>query len=121
MTAQFTRALPTVLIGSVLAAAAAVAGGGDSLPRTLVVLWFLLACPGAAVVINLRLRRGWAEAALALALSISIDTVVAGTLFYLDAWSPALAFTILAAVTVSGAAVAATRPGVQPGVREDTA
>jgi hypothetical protein len=96
---------PIIAVSSVLAMFAGVATSGPTTLRTVIVVWFLAVCPGLAVIGLLRLRDPWLEAALAPALSLSIDVIVGGTLSYTGLWSPAAAILILVALSV-GAALA---------------
>jgi len=49
------RALPAVLLSSVLALGAVLIAGAESPLRTLLAVWFLLACPGLALAPLVRL------------------------------------------------------------------
>ncbi len=70
--------------------------------RAPVGLFFLLLCPGMAIVRLLETRDPVAELTLAIALSIALDVIVAGGLLYAGAWSPNAALGILMAITVGG-------------------
>ncbi|HZO71277.1 MAG TPA: hypothetical protein VFB60_03680 [Ktedonobacteraceae bacterium] len=63
--------------------------------RPLLVLWFLVVCPGIVVVRFLRLRSPAAEWALIVALSLVIDGIVAGIQLYSGRWSPFATMVIL--------------------------
>lgn len=63
--------------------------------RPLLVLWFLIVCPGMVVVRFLRLRSPAAEWALIVALSLVIDGIVAGIQLYAGRWSPFATLIIL--------------------------
>ncbi|MBA3330114.1 MAG: hypothetical protein H0T39_04430 [Actinobacteria bacterium] len=65
-------------------------------------LFFLLLCPGMAIVRVLETRDPVADLTLAVALSIALDVIVAGALLYAGAWSPNAALGILMAITVGG-------------------
>jgi hypothetical protein len=56
--------------------------------RPVIVMWFLFVCPGMAVTRLLNLKEVIAEWALALALSFSIDAIIASILLYAGMWSP---------------------------------
>ena len=104
---------PLLIVGSVAAAAATMPADDPSLPRTLIVLWFLLVCPGRALVLPLGLADPWSRLMLATALSVSLDIAVAGTLSYAGVWSPETALAILMAVTLGGVAAALLRRAPQ--------
>lgn len=76
---------------------------GDAQLRVVLVLWFLLVCPGMMFVRFFRLGEPALEWVLAIALSLVADTFVAGILLYSSRWSPSGAFAILLALTVGGA------------------
>jgi hypothetical protein len=63
-----------------------------ALPGTLlcliVILWFLLVCPGLMVVLCLNLKETVAIWTLALAVSLAIDAIVASIALYAGIWSP---------------------------------
>jgi uncharacterized membrane protein len=102
--------LPTLLLSSVLILGAILLAGGESALRTLLTVWFLVACPGLALAPLVGLRDALGTVTVAIALSIALDTIVAGALIYADAWSPVAAFMILAAITVAGGARQLARP-----------
>ncbi len=60
----------------------------DVVVRPVIVMWFLFVCPGMAVTRLLHFKEVVAEWALALALSFSIDAIVASILLYAGMWSP---------------------------------
>jgi hypothetical protein len=64
----------------------------SALPGTvlclIVILWFLLVCPGLMVVLCLNLKETVAIWTLALALSVAIDAIVASIALYAGIWSP---------------------------------
>jgi uncharacterized membrane protein len=96
---------PLGLLYAAAVAGAVVAAGGESLPRTLVVLGFLLLCPGLAL---LRLAGGFeglTSVVLALALSIALDMGVALTLAYTGLWSAQVVLGVLIAVVVAAVAL----------------
>ncbi len=67
----------------------------DATVRPLLVLWFLIVCPGMVVVRFLRLRSPAAEWALIVALSLVIDGIIAGIQLYSGRWSPFATLIIL--------------------------
>ncbi len=72
--------------------------------RPLIVLWFLLVCPGMALVRFLRLREPIAEWTLAIAVSVVLDALVASVQLYAGRW-PTLGLNILIGLCVVGALV----------------
>jgi hypothetical protein len=90
----------------------AVQAGGASPARTLLVAWFLVVCPGAALVGILGLEDAWLAAATAIALSLALDAIVAATLTYSGLWSPRTGLVALAVVAAGGASaqIALDRP-----------
>src|SRR6266481_3795517 len=74
----------------------------DAQLRPAIVLGFLLICPGMMLVRFIRLREPILEWVLSVALSLAVDTAVAGILLYVGRWSPTGAFVILLGLTVVG-------------------
>jgi hypothetical protein len=83
-------------------AVATVVSPGEPLTLALT-LWFLLICPGMALVGILGVRDPWVRVTAAVALSIAIDVAVAGTLVYSGAWSPGIALLVLSFISLAGA------------------
>lgn len=102
-----------VLVGS--AAAVALVSFAGLLPalRPAVVAWFVLVCPGAAVVSLFRPPDPWLRLSLTLAVSIALATLVPGVLLYAGAWSPDVALVVLIEVTlaVTALSMVLTRAG----------
>ncbi len=90
-----------IVLSTVGAIVAADAGIAPSF-RPAIVLGFLLVCPGMAFVRLLRLGTWVAEWTLAVALSLTLDTLVAMAMVYFTVWSPTLGLTILAGLSVAG-------------------
>ena len=103
MTARELR-WPLGLLYTAAIAGAVVAAGGESLPRTLIVLGFLLLCPGLALLRLAGPFGGLALVVLGLALSIALDMGVALALAYSGLWSAHVALGILIAVVVAAVA-----------------
>jgi hypothetical protein len=89
--------------------------GAHSPVRVAVILWFVLVCPGLAVVRLLRLSDPVAELSLAVAVSIALAVGVAGIGLYSGLWSPGATLAVLIAITIG--AVAAPLAGRRPGAR----
>ena len=100
---------PVVLALSTLAAGVAVYGGLPGAIRAPVVLWFVLVCPGMALIRLVRLGSVAAELTLAVALSIALAVLVPSALLYADAWSPPLGLAILMALTTAATAADGAR------------
>jgi hypothetical protein len=92
-----------ILASSALAMLEGVAASGTSTPRTLVVVWFFVMCPGLGIVGLLRLRDPWLELALVPAVSLAVDVIVGAVLSYAGLWSLAAGVVILVAISVAGA------------------
>jgi uncharacterized membrane protein len=94
------RVLPSVAAALGVAAALLVATDSDSSLRPLVVVPFLLAGPGTAIVRLLRLGDRLEELMLAIAVSVSLGVLLALAMLYASVWSATAGVSILAAVTV---------------------
>lgn len=71
--------------------------------RPIIVMWFLFVCPGMALVRFLRLAEPITQWTLAIALSLSIDALVAGLQLYAGKWLPAGTLDILIGFCLVGA------------------
>jgi hypothetical protein len=76
-----------ILLSAIAAGVVALALPGTVL-SLIVILWFLLVCPGLMVVLCLNLKETVAIWTLALALSVAIDAIVASIALYAGIWSP---------------------------------
>jgi len=94
-----------VLVASALLAGAVQLAAPQSPVRIAVVLWFVLVCPGMALVRRLALHDAATELALAVALSIALAMAVGGVALYSGLWAPGATLGILIVLTV-GATVA---------------
>lgn len=68
--------------------------------RAPLVVAFVFFAPGWALLNVWDLARGWAGVGLAVAISISLATVIPGALLYAGDWSPSTALLILVGITV---------------------
>jgi uncharacterized membrane protein len=102
MTAVRSRWSLIALTSAALAVALAVAGV-HSPARVLVILWFVLLCPGMTIVRRLRITDPAAELTLALGLSVALATVVASIGLYSGLWSPGATLAVLVVITVVAA------------------
>ncbi|MDQ3865332.1 MAG: hypothetical protein M3304_00670 [Actinomycetota bacterium] len=104
---------PAVSVVSTVAVAAVVLSDVAPRVRAAFVLWFLVVCPGMALVRLLRLRDRIAEWTLAVALSIVLAILISSVMLYAGKWSPVHGLAILAGTTL-----AATVADVARAVRE---
>jgi uncharacterized membrane protein len=100
MTAVRSR-WPEIATESALLAGLLALSGVQSPVRVLVVLWFVLVCPGIALVRLLRLEDPFAELTLAVAVSITLALVLSGVGLYAGLWSPTVTLCVLIAITVA--------------------
>lgn len=96
---------PAIIVLSAAAAGFVTFVPTGAYARPIIVLWFLLVCPGMMLVRFFHLREPIVEWVLAIALSLAADAIVAGILLYAERWSPRGAFAILLGLTVAGALV----------------
>lgn len=75
----------------------------DTPLRAVVVLGFLVFCPGMAVSRFLQLKDAAVELILGIALSITLDTIIACLLLYAGKWSPTIVLEFLIVLSVTGA------------------
>lgn len=75
----------------------------DTALRPVVVLTFLFVCPGMALSRLLRLENTLIELLLGIALSITLDSIVACILLYTGQWSPTLILEMLIILSLAGA------------------
>jgi hypothetical protein len=96
---------PLVLLASCLAVAITTYGWTSSPLRPLVTTWFLLACPGLALILLLPRRGAVTLFVLAIATSVSLETIVAEAMLETSTWSPRAALAVFIAVTLAGSAL----------------
>jgi uncharacterized membrane protein len=94
-----------VLTVSTVVTAAVFFADSHSVLRPWLVLWFLLVCPGMAVVRIFDAQESLLEWVLSIALSISLTGIIATIQIYTHTWSPANGLGILIAVTLGGVVV----------------
>jgi hypothetical protein len=93
---------PAVILASAVAvAAASILQVGPPL-RPLAAFWFLLVCPGMAVVPVLPIRDRLIQVGFAVALSIGLDGVVSEAMLYTRAWSYQGALAVLIGICLIG-------------------
>jgi hypothetical protein len=88
---------PVVLVAGAVTAPAVSLLLRHSPIRSVLVLAFLLVCPGMAVVRRLRLASGAMELLLAVVMSLAIETALALLMLYAHLWSPPVLLGVLAA------------------------
>jgi hypothetical protein len=94
---------PTIIIGSTIAVGFVnFISVGIGL-RPIITMWFLFMCPGMTLIRFLRLSEPAVEWTLALALSFSIDAIVAGIQMYAGLWSPTGTLDILICLCLGSA------------------
>lgn len=73
--------------------------------RPLIVMWFLFVCPGMVLVRFIDLHEPVMEWVLAIALSLTIDAIVAGILLYTGLWSIVASLWIVIGLCLVGATI----------------
>jgi len=101
----WSRSWAVIVLASTAAVALVSLIGAPDIVRGPITVWFIVICPGMAVVRLLRLDEPVADLMLALALSLALAGVIPAVLLYLGVWSPAWSLTILVAVAASGLAL----------------
>jgi hypothetical protein len=96
---------PVVAIVSALAVTGALVFDLDNPLRGALVFWFLLACPGMAVVTVLRIIDPLFEMVASVGLSLALGAAVAESLLYLHLWSPWLGLLVLVTLTITAASI----------------
>ncbi|CAA9570966.1 MAG: hypothetical protein AVDCRST_MAG49-3609 [uncultured Thermomicrobiales bacterium] len=94
---------PAVIIGSSIVVGILTFADVESPVRSAVSLWFLIACPGMAVVRLIGVGETAVELTLAVALSLALDTLVAMVMLYAGMWSPEGSLAVLIGVSLVGA------------------
>jgi len=92
----------TIIISSIVAGIIAQSDPVGYL-RPIVSFWFMLVCPGMALVGLLHLKDHLIELVLAIALSLSISTVLAEFMALSHLWSTLAGLRILIAISLAGA------------------
>lgn len=88
---------PVVFVAGAVAAPAVSLVLPHSPVRSVIVLTFLLVCPGMAVVRPLRLATGATELLLAVVASVAIEALLALVMLYAHLWSPPVLLVVMAA------------------------
>lgn len=96
------------MIASAVTVALVVYADIDTPLRPFLVLWFLLVCPGMALLRFVQIRNGAMQLTVAVALSVAIDTLVALGFIYAG-WADFVAmFTVVLGITLIAVALNAT-------------
>ena len=93
---------PLLITLSLIGAVAAIVADAPQPVRAILLLWFLVVCPGMAFVRLLRLQGALLEWTLAVALSLAIDLLVAVFVLYVGLWSPVWILVAIATLTLAG-------------------
>ncbi len=102
MMSQTRWTWPLIVLVSALAAGISAFALPGTLLCMVMLLWFLLVCPGMLVVRSLRLKEPAAGWMLAIGLSIAIDALVAAIALYTGAWYPPGILGILMTLCIFG-------------------
>lgn len=94
---------PGVIAVSGLGAGLLYFAAPGSPPQQALTLWFLLVCPGMAFVRLLHLKEAYVQWILAIAVSLTLDAIVGGSMVYNGIWSPAAGLVQLIAISLAGA------------------
>ena len=100
---RIRSAWPLILVISGILAAVLAFGDIHSAVRLPVVVWFLLVCPGTAIVRLLDLEDLLAEVTVGIALSAALAIIVSGVMLYAHAWSPQATLAVLLGITMFAA------------------
>lgn len=111
MMAPLTTVWPFIITVSTLGTAIVTFSDVESPVRPLIAFWFLLICPGMAIVPFLGIREGISQLTLATALSLALDGLVSVSLLYAGLWSPDIMLAVLIVISLTGAALQIFRLG----------
>jgi hypothetical protein len=93
---------PVVIVASAIAVAATSILQVGPPVRPVAAFWFLLVCPGMAVVPLLPIGDRLIQFGLAVALSIALDGVVSEAMLYANAWSDQAELAVLIGICLIG-------------------
>lgn len=94
---------PAIIIVSAVAIGYMTFADIESPLRAAIAFWFLVVCPGMALVRLLRLADPLIELTLAVAVSLALDAIIASVMVYAGAWSPQWGLAMLVIISLSGA------------------
>ena len=98
-----TLGWPLIIIGGGIAILLIVIANWASLLRPLLVFGYLLVCPGMAFVRLLSLKNHFAELMLAVALSLTICTLISEMLVLMRSWSMMSSLVTIVVLSIVGA------------------
>ena len=104
---------PFIIIVSALAAGALTFLDAVPPVRAVVGFWFLLVCPGMAFIRLLHIKEGFVELILAIALSITINTIVSQASLLANKWSPRGVLLVVITISMGGVALQMVAPYIQ--------
>jgi hypothetical protein len=104
------RLWPVIILLSAIAAGIVNFIAPDMAGRPLIVMWFLFVCPGMALVRFLCDDTPAVQWTLAIALSLTLDAIVAGVLLYAGKWSIGASLAVIMALSIVGAIAQLARP-----------
>jgi hypothetical protein len=96
---------PTIIIGSAIAAALVALVVPGIFVRPFIIFWFLSVCPGMMLVPYFHVRDKATIWTLALALSFTIDALLAAAQLYARIWSPSVTLAILIILCLGGSII----------------
>lgn len=94
---------PITIILSAIGVGILTWGDSGSFLRPIVSFWFTLVCPGMSIIGLLHFKDRLAELVLAIALSLSITTILAEVMALTQLWSPIAGLGILIGISLIGA------------------
>lgn len=100
-----SRFWPTIIIASALATAFVTFVVPGIFVRPFIVFWFISVCPGMTLVPYFHVREKATIWTLALALSFTIDALVAAAQLYARVWSPSVTLAILLLLSIGGSII----------------
>lgn len=109
---------PIVIIVSALLSGMLAFGDTGGALRPVILFWFILVCPGMAIVRLIRLGDQVFELVLSIALSLVLSTLLAELLVLTKHWSPSAILAILIAISITGAMLQFRQPSERDVRRE---
>jgi uncharacterized membrane protein len=94
---------PILIISSAILAGILALSNVSGPIRSIIQFWFILVCPGMAVLRLLKIQDNITEFVLAIALSLIFSTLLAEVMVFAHLWSPILELTILIGISMAGA------------------
>lgn len=94
---------PIVIIASAAGAGLSMVSHLGLPIRPIITFWFLLVCPGMALIPLLHIEEHWIEFIAAIALSLALDALVSQAMLLARIWSPQWGLVALIGVSLGGA------------------